>query len=164
MSEEQDETSPPLPYIERVKIQAEILMPLYRRLKTEIGPSRARELLKEAVDEFATGLGRSIARIEGAHSLDKLRNAVPMFTARDAIEIEPMEQSDTVMAFNVRRCRYAELFDELGDREFGRLMVCGIDPPMTAGIGPDLKLERTQTMMEGADHCDFRWTRDADKA
>ena len=164
MNQKADTISDPLPYIERVKIQAEILLPLYRRLKDEIGPDRARELLSEAVNEFATEFGRSIGRNEGSNSLEKLRKAVRMFTAGDAIEIEPVEESDTVMAFNVRRCRYAELFRKLGDREFGRLMVCGIDPPMTAGIGSDLKLERTQTMMEGADHCDFRWTRDADEA
>ena len=160
----QDATSRALPYLERAKIQAEILMPLYRRLKTEVGAARAREMLKEAVDEFAHGFGREIARGPGTNSLDKLRNAVPMFTAGDALDVETLEQSHTHMSFNVRRCKYAEFFHELGEPELGRLMVCGIDPPMTAAIGPDLKLERTQTLMEGADHCDFRWSTTANKS
>jgi len=29
------------------------------------------------------------------------------------------------------------------------------------GFGPDIKLTRTQTIMQGADHCDFRYRRDA---
>jgi hypothetical protein len=29
---------------------------------------------------------------------------------------------------------------------------------MIAGFNPDLKLTRTQTVMEGASHCDFRFT------
>ena len=157
-----DTTTTALPYLERAKIQAEILIPLYRRLKAEIGAARAREMLKEAVEEFAGGLGREIAQGPGTNSLDKLRNAVPMFTAGDALEIETLDQSETRMSFNVRHCKYAEFFRELGDAEVGKLMVCGIDPPMTAAIGPDLKLERTQTLMEGADHCDFRWSRSED--
>ena len=157
-----ENTTNALPYLERAKIQAEILIPLYRRLKAEIGAARAREMLKEAVEEFACGLGLEIAQGPGVNSLDKLRNAVPMFTAGDALEIETLDQSDTRMSFNVRRCKYAEFFRELGDAEVGRIMVCGIDPPMTAAIGPDLKLKRTQTLMEGADHCDFRWSISAD--
>ena len=157
-----ENTTNALPYLERAKIQAEIQIPLYRRLKAEIGAARAREMLKEAVEEFACGLGREIAQGPGVNSLDKLRNAVPMFTAGDALEIETLDQSDTRMSFNVRRCKYAEFFRELGDAEVGRIMVCGIDPPMTAAIGPDLKLKRTQTLMEGADHCDFRWSISAD--
>lgn len=151
-----------LPYLERAKIQAEILIPFYRRLKAEIGPDRAREMLKDAAEEFASGLGREIAQGPGINSLDKLRKAVPMFTAGDALEIEPLDRSPTHMSFNVRRCKYAEFFRDLGDAEVGRIMVCGIDPPMTAAIGPDLKLERTQTLMEGADHCDFRWPSSVD--
>ena len=156
------ETTAFMPYLERAKIQAEILSPLYKRLKAEVGVERAREMLKEAVEEFASGLGREIAQGPGTGSLDKLRQAAPMFTAGDALEIETLDQSDTRMSFNVRRCKYAEFFRELGDAEVGRIMVCGIDPPMTAAIGPDLKLERTQTLMEGADHCDFRWSSTAD--
>jgi hypothetical protein len=29
---------------------------------------------------------------------------------------------------------------------------------MIDGFNPDLKLTRTQTVMEGASHCDFRFT------
>lgn len=148
----------PLPYLERARIQAEILLPLYRRLKDEIGVERAQALLRESVEEFARGLGREIGEGEGRDSLDKLRHVIPMFSAQDAVELDMLEHSDTELRFNVKRCRYAELFRELGDPEFGRLMVCGIDPPMTAGIGDDLELERSQTLMEGAGHCDFRWT------
>ncbi len=28
---------------------------------------------------------------------------------------------------------------------------------MTEGVGDDIKLERTQTIMGGGSHCDFRW-------
>jgi hypothetical protein len=33
---------------------------------------------------------------------------------------------------------------------------------MVEGFNPKIKLERTQTIMEGADHCDFRYTLEKD--
>jgi hypothetical protein len=30
---------------------------------------------------------------------------------------------------------------------------------MAEGFGPDIQLTRTQTIMQGASHCDFRYTR-----
>jgi putative tryptophan/tyrosine transport system substrate-binding protein len=35
----------------------------------------------------------------------------------------------------------------------------GVDLTMAEGFGPDIKLMRTQTIMQGADHCDFRYKR-----
>ena len=33
----------------------------------------------------------------------------------------------------------------------------GRDEPFARGFNPQLRLERTKTIMEGADHCDFRY-------
>ena len=37
-----------LPYIERVKIQSEILLPLYKRLRKELGEDKANEIKRKA--------------------------------------------------------------------------------------------------------------------
>jgi hypothetical protein len=144
-----------LPYLQRAKIQAEILLPLFRRLKVEIGEERAGELLRAAVDEFATDLGREIAANGEGTPLKKLRTAFRMFMAQEALELEPIADTDTELSVNIRRCKYAEYFQGLGEAEFGAMLVCAIDPPMTAAVGPDLSLERSQTIMAGASHCDF---------
>ena len=57
------------------------------------------------------------------------------------------------------RCRYAEFYKELGEPELGFLLVCGADFTTAEGFGPDIKLTRTQTIMQGASHCDFRYKR-----
>lgn len=145
-----------LPYLERVKIQSEILLPLYRRLREELGPDRANALLRAAVAEYATALGRSTADVPGS-SLDKLGTLMPAFTAGNALDVEPVAQTDEELTLNVRRCAYAEYFRELGEPEFGAMLTCEIDPPMTQAIGDDLTLERTQTILGGGTHCDFHW-------
>jgi hypothetical protein len=36
-------------------------------------------------------------------------------------------------------------------------LVCSADFPLAEGFGPDIQLTRTQTIMQGASHCDFRY-------
>ena len=146
-----------MPYIERVKIQSEILLPLYKRLRNELGGEKANELLRDAVREYAEALGESIRNNKSGSSLDKLRQVVPMFAAGDSLGVDPVEDNANELSMNVKRCAYAEYFHGLGEPEFGAMLTCEIDPPMTAGIGEDLSLKRTKTIMSGGTHCDFQW-------
>jgi hypothetical protein len=129
-------------------------------LRDEIGTERASELLRAAVREYAENLGRTISSTNEGTSLDKLRSAIPVFAAGDVYDMEPLSDNDKELSLNIRRCKYAEYFQSIGEPEFGALITCDIDPPMTRGIGSDLSLERTQTIMRGGPHCDFRWKLD----
>ena len=70
-----------------------------------------------------------------------------------------IEQSEDAFAFDVTRCRYAEFYKELGEPELGFLLVCTADFATAEGFGGDIKLTRTQTIMQGAPHCDFSYRR-----
>jgi hypothetical protein len=73
------------------------------------------------------------------------------------LQIEVLESTDTTYNFNVTRCRYAEMYRGLGIPELGGVLSCGRDYALGEGFNPDLKLIRTQTIMEGAPFCDFRY-------
>ena len=47
----------------------------------------------------------------------------------------------------------------MGEPELGFLLICSADFPTAEGVGPDIELTRTQTIMQGAAHCDFRYRR-----
>jgi len=69
-----------------------------------------------------------------------------------------MEVKDSppgTMHVDVVRCSYAKFFHELGEPDLGFLLVCAADYPTAEELG--VGLGRTQTIMQGADHCDFRW-------
>ena len=55
------------------------------------------------------------------------------------------------------RCRYAELYRALGIADVGALLSCNRDFSLIEGFNPDIELTRTQTIMQGASHCDFRF-------
>jgi hypothetical protein len=75
----------------------------------------------------------------------------------DALVIDVIEQTEEKFSFNVTRCRYAELYENLGIRELGSALSCARDFALIEGFNPDVALERTQTIMEGAPFCDFRY-------
>ena len=86
-------------------------------------------------------------------------SAFKTYARDDALDYEVIEQSQDTFAFDVKRCRYAEFYKELGEPELGFLLVCSADFDTAEGFGGDVKLTRTQTIMQGAPHCDFRYRR-----
>src|SRR5262249_14675389 len=68
-------------------------------------------------------------------------------------------QSQDTYEIDVTGCRYAQFYKELGEPVLGFLLVCSMDLPFAEGFGPDMKLTRTQTIMQGASHCNFRYRR-----
>ena len=74
-----------------------------------------------------------------------------------SLEIEWLQKSAENLDFNVTRCRYAEFYKELGLLELGYLFHCNRDFAMVEGFSRGIELRRTQTIMEGASHCDFRF-------
>jgi hypothetical protein len=76
------------------------------------------------------------------------------------MDIPPIEQvkiQARVLVPLVTECRYAQFYKEMGAPALGFLLTCSADFPMTEGFGTDVQLTRTQTIMQGASHCDFRY-------
>ena len=78
----------------------------------------------------------------------------------DVLAYDVIEQNHDAFAFDVTRCAYAEFYKAPGEPELGFLLICTADFATAEGFGADVSLTRTQTIMQGADHCDFRYGRD----
>src|SRR5690606_30924984 len=88
---------------------------------------------------------------------DKIHAAMEMFADGNALDWTIHEKREDGMRFDVTGCRYAEFYKEIGAQDLGFLLVCGQDVPITEGFGEGATLERTQTIMQGASHCNFHW-------
>jgi hypothetical protein len=88
-----------------------------------------------------------------------MASAFAAFAKGDAIDYRVRTQTPDAYEIDVTTCRYAQFYKELGEPELGFLLVCNLDFPFTEGFGPDVKLTRTQTIMQGASHCNFRYRR-----
>jgi len=86
-----------------------------------------------------------------------MASAFDGFAAGDALEYDVVKQTPDAFAINVTECRYAKSYKEIGAPELGFLLTFGAYFPMAEGFGADVQLTRTQTIMQGASHCDFRY-------
>ena len=68
-----------------------------------------------------------------------------------------LDHTDAALNFNVTRCPYAEMYRALGIPELGAILSCNRDYALMEGFNPDAELTRTQTILSGASHCDFRF-------
>ncbi len=148
-----------IPLIEQIKIQAQVLVPLVKALQAELGEERANALVREALGAQYRRWGERWWREQGERSFgDKLAASFERFAAGGALDYEVVQQDTDTFAVNVTGCRYARFYQKLGIPELGFLLVCSSDLAMTEGFGAGVQLTRTQTIMQGAPHCDFRYS------
>jgi hypothetical protein len=147
-----------IPLIEQVKIQAQVLVPLVKALQAELGEERANAIVRKALGDLYRKYGEKWWRAQGARKPgEKLASAFDRFAAGDALDYEVIKQASDAFEVNVTGCRYAEFYKEIGAPDLGFLLTCSADFPMSAGFGADVQFTRTQTIMQGASHCDFRY-------
>jgi predicted hydrocarbon binding protein len=141
----------------RREIEAGIAVPLIKAFMEEIGRKEALEIVRKVIEELAAESGRMLAKMVDGNSLEHLTKAAAVFAQGGALESEIVESSPDRLALNTTRCRFADICKEHGWEEIGYLLSCGRDYAMIKGFNPKIKLTRTQTVMEGAPFCDFRF-------
>jgi hypothetical protein len=155
---------PNLPMIERRRIEAEILKPVYEELVKRLGVAAAEEILTTAIRQSAIAQGRSYAAAAGGEtSLDGFAALLPQWTAGGALEIDVQHHDPARFDFNVTRCRYAEMYHAMGLGKIGHLLSCNRDGTFCEGYDARITLQRSQTIMGGAAHCDFRYRFEPEK-
>ncbi len=147
-------------HLERRKIEAGVLVPMLQAFQRALGAERANEIAQEVIVELARQDGERWAAAHG-HDLGAMQKVSGIWSAGGSLDIEPLQQDPEKLEFNVTRCRYAEYFKEMGLPELGALIHCSRDFAMVKGFSDRIELERTQTIMQGATHCDFRFRRKA---
>ena len=149
-----------MPILTRRRIEAAFAKEVYAELKTELGEEQARRILSNAVIRMAKSAAAELASRapEGRTSLDSFRAVLPLWMAEDALQVDVVKSTDTEFHFNVTRCRYAEMYRSMGMADLGAALSCNRDGAFCEGYDPRLKLTRTQTIMQGASCCDFRYT------
>ena len=144
--------------LDRRRIEAMVLGPMIRAFEQEIGKERAHAIARRVIIKIAQDQGKALSQRLGGNDLSTFSKGKDPWTRGGALEMDVLEDSEVRVSFNVTRCRYAEMYRELGMDDLGFIFSCGRDGALSSGFNPRLKLERTQTIMEGASHCDFRYT------
>jgi len=145
-------------HLERRKIEAGVLVPMIQAFQRAFGKQAANAIARDVVVELARQDGERWAKQFG-DDLEAMAQVSQVWSGGGALDVERLEGSPDHLHFNVVRCGYAEHFKDLGLPELGYLFHCNRDGAMAEGFGGGIVLKRTQTIMEGAGHCDFRFSR-----
>ena len=143
--------------LKRRAIEARIVAPLLEALGKEFGEARVREVARDVIAGIARDQGKALAKAAGDNSVEAFAASLDRWTADDALTMEMVDTTPGHLAFNVTRCRYAEMYRELGIPELGAVLSCNRDATLIEGFNPEVRFTRTQTLMGGAACCDFRY-------
>lgn len=142
----------------RREIEARIVGPLIDAMVAEFGRDPVYKVIENSILRIAEEQGAQFADKVGGNTLNHFMGVLEAWKKGGSLEMEILEQTVNKLSFNVTRCRYAELYQELGFApELGYMLSCNRDFALVKGFNKEIILRRTQTIMEGAPCCDFRF-------
>jgi hypothetical protein len=150
-----------LTLLERREIEARIVGPIIRGFIDEMGRERALEVVARVIRGLAREAGADLARRAGEATLSAFTECLDRWREGGALEIDLLAATNERLEFNVTRCRFAEMYRALGLIDLGASLSCVRDFALIDGFNPEIELQRTQTIMQGASHCDFRFRKKA---
>jgi hypothetical protein len=134
---------------------------LIREFEKHIGKEEVHSLLKDFYNSQASAstkalvdrLDTPIESIEDFQKLGASLDARP-FSVKTMVNEHSMTASGQFTR-TTRHCLWADVFKDLDATDLGKIMLCDTDFPSTKAFNPRLRLERTKTIMQGDDCCNF---------
>jgi hypothetical protein len=146
------------------ELQAPLVAALIMGFIEEMGYERAVHIARAVIEKDAINSGKQLAEKYSGNTIADLAKIVRQVWAADGtMEIKIISENDDELVFDVKRCGYAELYEKLGIKDLGCILSCDRDFAFMQGFNPQIKLMRTKTIMEGAECCDFRYLKGAEK-
>jgi hypothetical protein len=151
--------NPDISLLDKTRIQAQVLVPVMRAMRDEIGRDKADALVRGALREWSKQLFAGIAEgIEGSpgRKFAKMNTALAEVTERE-VTFDMHRDDREAREFDITSCRFAEFFRALGEPELGALLVCSTDIDIADAGGSAVSFSRDQTLMQGGSCCTFRY-------
>lgn len=147
-----------LTLLEQRRLEAGVLVPMIRAMQAEFGAEKVNEVVGKTIRDLAREQGEAARRENKIDTMEALADRFTNGVLREgSLIVDIVENDEAKFGFNVTRCKFMEMYEEMGARDLGYLLSCNRDFAMFEGMAPDLGFSRTQTRMEGAAHCDFRY-------
>ena len=150
---------PRISLMDKTRIQAQVLVPVLRALRSELGKDKADAVVKRALRDWSKRLFAAIGdSVEGRpkRKWAAMHNALAEVTEKE-VTVAMQRQDKEALEFDVTQCGFADFFRALGEPELGALLICDTDFDIAAAGHGEVSLTREQTLMKGAPSCTFRY-------
>ena len=145
--------------LDKTRMQAQVLIPVLRALRAELGKDKADAIVKQALRDWSKQLFAAIGDgIEGSprRKWATIQSVWGEVSGRE-VEVEILRHDKEALEIDVTRCRFAEFFRALGEPDLGALLICEADFDIVSVGEGAVSLDRAQTIMQGAPSCTFRY-------
>jgi L-2-amino-thiazoline-4-carboxylic acid hydrolase len=150
---------PKVSLLDKTRIQAQVLLPVLRALRAELGNDKADAIVRQALRDWSRQLFAAIGDdINGSprRKWAAMQGALNDASARE-VEFEILRHDKEALDIDVTRCRFAEFFRALGEPELGALLICDTDVDIASVGAGEVDLDRADTLMRGGPRCTFRY-------
>ena len=150
---------PRVSLLDKTRIQAQVLLPVLRALRAELGRDKADAIVRQALRDWSRQLFAAIGDdINGSprRKWAAMQGALNDASARE-LEFEILRHDKEALDIDVTRCRFAEFFRALGEPELGALLICDTDVDIASVGAGEVDLDRADTLMRGGPRCTFRY-------
>ena len=149
-----DPTESPI-YVQR-RVEANILKHVYETLIDSHGEDVAKKTIADAVRSASVAQAEELS--EGVEtSMLTFIELMAQWSKGGALETTVLDANEKEFNFDVTRCRYSEMYMEMGLGEIGHLLSCQRDGTFCEGYDSRIRMTRSQTIMQGAPTCTFRF-------
>jgi predicted ArsR family transcriptional regulator len=156
-----DQSEITISHLQRRKIEGRVLIPFLQAVTEKFGEDAMHELLDTTIRRIATQDGAAWAKKFGRTTASMRQVAEEVWAGGGGMNVDVLGETDDRLDFNITRCGYAEFYKQLGLAELGFRILCNRDEAAVAGFNDQLEMSRSQTIMQGAACCDFRFRKKA---
>ena len=143
--------------LNRREVEARILAPVVEAMAEVFGRDEVMKIVSKTIKEIARNQGAEMSALMKGKGASTFVKSLEAWTRDGALDLEILREDAGNVDFNVNRCRYAEMYEDLGIPELGKILSCSRDSALIEGFAPEAKLSRQNTILSGASHCDFRY-------
>jgi len=140
----------------------QIYIPTLKTTEKEIGKEKLIEILKIVSSEGGKKSGQNLAQSLGKNDMISWATALKDYEFyNNILSYEIIEETTKAFEIKYTECLFAKTFREADASDIGYAAVCHTDYAFTSAYNPVMKLNRTKTLMQGNDCCNFRWVMEA---
>lgn len=148
---------------DHIKTASSKLLSLVRKLEQTLGKDKAHQIVSDWAEQNSINdvrnviesLEKPVQDFEDVKAL--LRHWVKELNDNNIETVEIVKETADRSFCHVTECVYAKVYNDLGAPDIGYLLHCKHDFAAAPAIHPKVDLDRTKTLMEKHDCCDFEY-------
>ena len=130
----------------RREIEARLITQFKKYLSVEFGEKKTKHIIREVIKGVAIEQGRDLSKLNG-NSLNAFIERQEPWTRDGSLETDIIKKDNKSYHYNVTRCKYAEMYKEMGIQDLGFDLSCNRDFTLVEGFNKNIKLKKIRNFI-----------------